>query len=160
MTSKRPVNLAIEYMERLNRRDSSWLAETMSPDHRLLPGGKDVLLDRAAACESLSGYVSSWPEFQIHISDVHLIGNTVALVARTTDSCVQLSREEEIRDRRLYAAKVVNGLVAEFRAYGEDTPPLREALGMTSATKITALTYEPPRELWSSRARGQHEGND
>ena len=87
MPLERPVNLAIEYVERLNRRDFTGLAEVMSPDHRLLPGGKDVVLGRAAACKSLSGYVSSWPEFQIHISDVYLIGNTVALVARTTGSC-------------------------------------------------------------------------
>jgi hypothetical protein len=138
MTSERPVSLAIEYVERLNRRDFTGLAEIMSPEHRLLPGGKDVLLGRAAACESLSGYVSSWHEFQIHISDVHLIGSTVALVARTTGSCVQLSREEEIRDRRLYVAKVVNGLVDEFRYYEKDTPQLREALGVTLASRITS----------------------
>jgi hypothetical protein len=160
MTSKRPVNLAIEYVEWLNRRNSSGLAEIKSPDHRLLPAGKDVLQGRAAASESLSGYVSSWPEFQIHISDVDLDGNTVALVARTTGSCVRLSRGEEVRDRRLYVAKDANGLVAEFRVYGEDTPPLREALGVTSVTKITALTNEPLRELWSRRTQGQHEGND
>ena len=138
MTSERPVSLAIEYVERLNRRDFAGLAGIMSPDHRLLPGGKDVLFGRAAACRSLSGYVSSWPEFHIHISDVHLIGNTVALVARTTGSCVQLSREDEIRDRRLYVARVVNGLVAEFRYYEEDTPQLREDLGATSASRITS----------------------
>ena len=137
MPLERPVNLAIEYVERLNRRDFTGLAEVMSPDHRLLPGGKDVVLGRAAACKSLSGYVSSWPEFQIHVSDVYLIGNTVALVARTTGSCAQLTREEEIRDRRLYGAKVVNGLVEEFRYYEEDTPQLREALGVTSASRIT-----------------------
>jgi hypothetical protein len=138
MTSKRPVCLAIEYVERLNRRDFAGLTEIMSPDHRLLPGGKDVLLGRAAACRSLSGYVSSWPEFQIHISEVHLIGNTAALVARTTGSCAQPTREEEIRDRRLYVAKVVTGLVDEFRYYEKDGPQLREALGVTSASRITS----------------------
>jgi hypothetical protein len=138
MALERPVNLAVEYVERLNRRDFSGPAEIMSPDHRLLPGGKDVVLGRAAACKSLSGYVSSWPEFQIQISDVYLIGNTVALVARTTGSCVELSREQEIRDRRLYAAKLVNGLVEESRYLEEDTPRQREALGVTSASRITS----------------------
>jgi hypothetical protein len=81
--------------------------------------------------------VSSWPEFQIRISDVHLVGSTVALVARTTGSCVQLTREDEIREQWLYVAKVVNGLVEESCHYVKDGPQLREALEVTSATKIT-----------------------
>ena len=137
MSSESPVNVAIKFVERFNRRDFDGLVELMSPDHRLLPGGKEVLIGPARARGALSGYVSSWPEFQIHISDVHLIGNTVILVARTTGSCVQLPRGDEIRKRRIYVASVADGLVDKFRYYEEDTSQLREALGMTSASRVT-----------------------
>jgi hypothetical protein len=83
-------------------------------------------------------YVSSWPDFQIHISDAYANGEVVILVARTTGSCDRLSRGEEIRGRRIYSAKVVNGRVDEFRYTEEDTPKQREALGVTSASRITS----------------------
>ena len=57
MSSESPVSAAIVFVERLNRRDFIGLAEIMARDHRLLPGGKKVLVGRAAACEALSGYV-------------------------------------------------------------------------------------------------------
>jgi hypothetical protein len=137
MGSDTAASVAIKFVERLNRRDVDGLVELMSPDHRLCPGGEEALTGPEEAREGLSAYVSSWPEFQIHIADVYVIDNTVVLVGRTTGSCAGLSREDEIRERRLYVAKIVNGLVAEFRHYAEDTAQVRSYLGATPATKIT-----------------------
>ena len=137
MSSASPVDASIEFVERLNRRDFDGLAGLMTPDFRLRPGGDEVIHGPQESREALAGYVSAWPDFQIHISDVHLIDNAAVIVGRTTGSCEQVLRGDEIRQRRLYVAKVVDGLVSEFRHIAEDTEEAREELGVTSHTRIT-----------------------
>ena len=137
MSSASPVDVAIEFVERLNRRDFDGLAGLMTPDFRLMPGGDEVIRGPQESREALAGYVSSWPDFQIHISDVHLVDNTAVIVGRTTGSCEQVSRGDEIRQRRLYVAKVVDALVSEFRHIAEDTEEARKELGVTAHTRIT-----------------------
>ena len=137
MSSVNTVDLGIEFVERLNRRDFEGLSRLMAPDFRLRPGGDEMIDGPEEAKEALVGYTEAWPEFQIHISDVHLVGNTVVMVGRTTGSCEELSRGEEIRDRRLYVAEVKNGLISMFRHIAEDTEEARRELGVSSDTRVT-----------------------
>ena len=137
MSSASPVDVAIEFVERLNRRDFDGLARIMTPDFRLRPGGEEIIDGPEESREALEGYVSSWPNFQIHVADVHLIGNAVVIVGRTTGSCEQTPRGVEIRQSRLYVAKVENGLVTEFRHIAGDTDAARRELGMSSHTRVT-----------------------
>lgn len=137
MSSDSAVDIAIEFVEQLNRRDFGGLVDLMASDFQLFPGGEEVISGREKARDALAGYVSSWPDFQIHVSDVHLIENVVVIVGRTTGSCEQVPKGDEIRQRRLYVAKVENGLVTEFRHLPEDTDAIRKELGMSSDTRIT-----------------------
>ncbi len=137
MSSVSRVDIAIEFVERRNRRDFDGLVGLMTPDFRLRPGGAEVISGQEKARDALVGYVSLWPEFQIHVSDVHQVNHTVIIVGRTTGSCEQTPRGVEIRQRRLYVAKVENGLVSEFRHLSEDTDAVRRDLGMSSQTRIT-----------------------
>ena len=68
----------------------------------------------------------------------HLVGDSVVIVGRTTGSCEQVPKGEEIRQRRLYVAKVVDGLMSEFRHIAVDTGAARQELGITEETRITA----------------------
>ncbi len=131
-----PVSVAIEFVERLNRRDFEALARLMSSDHHLFPGGDHVIAGRENARASLSEYAASWPDFQIHIAEIYLAGETVVMVGRTTGSCAGLSRESEICETRIYAARVADGRVTEFR-HLDDTPETRGVLGLAAARKIT-----------------------
>ena len=137
MSSDSPVDVAIEFVERLNRRDFDALVGLMTPNFRLRPGGEEVIDGPEESREALVGYVSAWPDFQIHVADVHLIDNAVVIVGRTTGSCEQTPRGVEIRQRRLYVAKVENGLVTEFRHIAEDTDAMRKELGISSRTRVT-----------------------
>jgi hypothetical protein len=136
MDSEDSVSIAIKFVELLNRRKLGELTKLMPPDHKLYPGGETVIAGREKARESLSSYVSEWPEFQIHISDIYSIENRVVFVARTTCSCEQTSRASEIRQRRIYIAKVEKGLVSEFR-HLDDTDQVRHEFGVAPEKKIT-----------------------
>ena len=136
MSSESAVGLAITYVERVNRRDYDGLVELMPEDHRL-DSGRTVYVGPRQAREAWSEYLLDWPDFQIHVSDVHVMGGTVFIVARTTGSCSRRPREIEIRERTIYEAKIEGGLVAGFRLCGRDTDDLRKSLGMTTETRYT-----------------------
>jgi len=137
MSSVDAVDVAIEFVERLNRRDFEGLVGVMTPDFRLRPGGEEIIDGPDESREALVGYVSAWPDFQIHIADIHDVGNAIVMVGRTTGSCEQVPKGEEIRERRLYVAKIDDGLVSEFRHIAEDTDAARKELGIGPQTRIT-----------------------
>ena len=137
MSSVSPVDLGIEFVERLNRRDFDGLVGIMAPDFRLRPGGDEIIDGPLEAKEALVDYTEAWPEFQIHISDVHLVDDAVVMIGRTTGSCEQMPKGDEIRERRLYVAKVEDGRVSEFRHIAQDTDAARKELGIGPQTRIT-----------------------
>jgi hypothetical protein len=130
------VSLAVTFVERLNRREFDGLLKLMPPDHRLFPGGGEIITGREKAREALSGYVSSWPDFQIHIADVYLVDDSVVMIGRTTGSCTDTPKGVEIRERRIYVAKIEDGRVAEFH-HLDDTDQIRKELGVSPERKIT-----------------------
>ncbi|MCD6328447.1 nuclear transport factor 2 family protein [bacterium] len=137
MNSIRPIDLAIEFVERLNRRDFDGLIRIMAPNFRLGPGVDEIIDGPDESREALVGYTSAWPDFQIHISDVHVTGDTVVMVGRSTGSCENVPRGDEIREKRLYVAKMEGALVSEFRHIAEDTEAAREELGVGPNTRVT-----------------------
>jgi hypothetical protein len=60
----------------------------------------------------------------------------VILVGRTTGSHLQQPRHIEIQDTIIWAARVENDQVAEWKLY-YDNQENREALGASTETKIT-----------------------
>lgn len=130
------VSVAVAFVERLNRRNFDSLHELMPSDHRLFPGGGEIITGREKAREALSEYVSSWPDFQIHIADIYLVDKSVIMIGRTTGSCADTPRGVEIRDRRIYVARVEDGRVAEFH-HLDDTDQIRKELGVSPDRRIT-----------------------
>ena len=137
MNSDRIVDIAIEYLEKINRRDFDGLLGLMSPHHRLVSEKGETIVGPEKAREALTDYTSKYPEFQIHISDIYLIENTVVAVGRTTGSCTGLTRGVEIRRRLIYVIRVEEGSVAEFKYAIDDTDQVRNDLVVCEATKIT-----------------------
>ncbi|KPL10655.1 hypothetical protein AMJ71_02440 [candidate division TA06 bacterium SM1_40] len=136
MSSDSPVDVGIRFVESINRRDLDGLVALMPPDHKLFPGGGDVITGREKARDALSDYVSSWPEFQIHISDIYLVDNAVVMIGRTTGSCADTPKGIEIQERRIYVAKVEDGFVKEFH-HLDDSDQVRKEFGVSAEKRIT-----------------------
>jgi len=121
MNSIRPIDLAIEFVERLNRRDFDGLTRIMAPNFRLGPGGDEIIDGPDESREALVGYTSAWPDFQIHISDVHVTGDTVVMVGRSTGSCENVPRGGFARDGSMWR----RWRVLSYRSSGTSLRTLR-----------------------------------
>ncbi|MBN2542549.1 nuclear transport factor 2 family protein [bacterium] len=130
------ISIAIKFVEMLNRRDFDRLKELMPDDHKLFPGGDEIINGKEAACRELMEYTRLWQDFQIHISDVYLNYNNVIFIGRSTNSCEQVPSGVEIKTTRIYYAKVEDGLVAEFH-HEDDNESNRRSLGVKPENKIT-----------------------
>jgi ketosteroid isomerase-like protein len=137
MDLRNPVDVAICFVEKINRRDFDGLAELMAPDHTALDAEGEANKGRDVARSMIADYTQKFPEFQIHINDIFQKEGTVIIVGRTTGSCAGTSRDVEIKDRLLYVIKVENGLAIEFQYAMEDTEEKRAELGLGDATRIT-----------------------
>ena len=137
MNPENPVDLAITYIERINRRDFPGLADMMSPDHRMVSATGEINAGRGESTEIIAEYTRKWPDFQIHISDIYLKGDSAVIIGRTTGSCADTPRGEEIRRRLIYLIRAEGGCVVEFRYAMDDTLERRSELGMDEMKKIT-----------------------
>jgi ketosteroid isomerase-like protein len=127
MTRSRNVDVAFRFVEAINRLDLDALTDLMTDDHVFvdLSGGRHV--GKVTMRDGWREYMTSFPEYMIHVSEVHEVGDTVFLVGRTTGSHLRLPREVEFRESIIWAAKIREGRVAEWRLY-DDTPEVRSDL--------------------------------
>ncbi len=137
MGNDNAADTAIEFIEKINRRDFKGLGALMTPDFLCITEGDGEARGRTPATVGIKQYTLDWPDFQIYISDVYVDGGTVSIVGRTTGSCDEDQRGTEIRRRRLYQVTVENGLATSFRFVLPDTETNRTELGMLGAKRIT-----------------------
>lgn len=137
MNQKNTVDVAIKFIEKINRRDFNGLLGIMSPDHIAFNEGGAVTAGSEKAIKMIADYITQWPDFQIHINDIYINNENIIIIGRTTGSCAETSCGIEIRKRLIYVLKVVNGLVVEFQYALNDDDKTRSDLCIDSAIKIT-----------------------
>jgi hypothetical protein len=136
MSTGGPVNVAIMYVERMNRRDFAGMLELAAADFRSVNERGEVSPGREENVVGFCKYVAQNPDFQIHIADIYVSGDTVTIAGRPSGSCAGPSKDVEIRRTHLYVCVVRDGLVAEFR-HRDDTDEERHALGVSAEARIT-----------------------
>jgi hypothetical protein len=137
MRPQDPVDVAVRFIESINRRDFDHLHELMDHDHQMIDHGGGVHEGRGVAIDMIREYTERWPGFQIHISDIYLTDHVVVIVGRTTGSCADKTPGEEIRERLIYVIRIEGGFAASFRYALPDTESMRKELGVHDANRIT-----------------------
>jgi len=108
----------------------------MADYHKFIDLAGDSLIGKEAVTAAWREYMSRFPGYMIHISEVFDIDNEVVLVGRTTSSHLQIPRSEEFAGRTLiWVAKIENDKVAEWRLY-YDTPANRVTMKMAEVNRI------------------------
>ena len=131
------ADIAIKFIEKLNRRDFDGLSAYMSVDHKAIDESGGVTDGKQSAVKVISGYIKDRPNFQIHVNDVYVKGDEVMVVGRTTGSCTETSYDVEIKEKLVYRFKVEDDLISEFQYALKFDDNARRDLGFDSATKIT-----------------------
>jgi ketosteroid isomerase-like protein len=136
MELKNTIDIALQFVEHINRQDLDGLVELMSEGHTFIDLAGDVHRGRETMQEGWAQYFSMCPQYMIHVSEVYLSDLDVILIGRTTGSHVQQPRHIEIQDTLIWVASIENDRVAEWKLY-YDNDQNRAALGANSGAKIT-----------------------
>jgi len=123
------ADVALRFVERINRQDLDGLLDLMTDDHVLLVFGEHDVTGKTAQREAWRGYFDLCPEYMIHVHHVHVQGDVAALVGSTTGSHLGQPRLVEIRDPLIFAAEVREGKVAVW-ALHHLTDENRERFGI------------------------------
>jgi ketosteroid isomerase-like protein len=121
MSRSSNTDVAFRFVEAINRLELDTLTDLMTEDHTFVDLSGDRHEGRETMRDGWREYMTSFPEYMIHVSEVYEVGDTVFLVGRTTGSHLKLPREVEFREPIIWAAQIRDGRVAEWRLY-DDTP--------------------------------------
>lgn len=104
-------SVALRFVEAINNGDSKALIKLQTEDFILVDAEGGVFRGRSG----WEDYFADYPEYKIHIKNLLIGGNGVAIIGKTTGS--QVSRQIEEKETVLWTAEIRDGLVAEWRLY-------------------------------------------
>jgi ketosteroid isomerase-like protein len=136
VTSQHPVDIALRFVEQINRQNLPGLVSLMTDDHTFIDSSGDVQCGREMMRQGWAGYFDLCPDYMIYVAEIYLAGDNVILVGRTTGSHLQQPRHEEIRETIIWIATVTAEQVAQWQIVA-DTPENRAAWGAVPANRMT-----------------------
>lgn len=136
MDNETQFDIAFRFVECINRLDIDGLAELMTKDHLFSDLAGDIELGKIKMLNAWRDYMSRFPEYMIHISEVFEVDDEIILVGRTTGSHLQIPRREEFTGGTIiWVAKIRGDKVTEWQLY-YDTPENKAELNMTEKSRI------------------------
>ena len=110
------AEIALNFVDCINRQDVQGLATLMTDDHTFVGYERgDRATGRETMAKGFAEYFAAFPEYRIHVSKVLRSGDDIAIIGSTTGSHV--APELEARETLIWLARIEQGLVAEWRIY-------------------------------------------
>jgi hypothetical protein len=134
--NQHPVDIALRFVEHINRQNLPGLASLMTDDHTFIDLSGDVHSGLETMRQGWAEYFDLCPEYMIHIAEIFLCGDDVILVGRTTGSHTRQPRHEEIRETIIWIATIMAEQVSRWQI-ADDTLENRAAWGAIPANQIT-----------------------
>ena len=121
----RAVDVALEFVNRINRHDVGGLAAIMSEDHHFIDGLGQAVDGRERMEKGWLGYFSWFPDYRIKVDDILSNGNVVALfgTAEGTFSVNgKLAAENHWKIPAAWKAVIRGEQVSEWSVYADNEP--------------------------------------
>ncbi len=109
------TSIVLEYINCVNAGDSERLAALQTEDFTFV----DMAGNRFVGRDGWESYFTEFPEYRIHVKQILLSGDGVAIIGKTTGS--HLDPKIEVLETVLWIAEVRNGLVSFWRIYSDLT---------------------------------------
>ncbi len=141
MTPADPRGVALAFVARINAGDVAGIAALLTEDHEFIDIPGHSFRGRETLREGWTGYFRLFPDYQVHVEDVRVAGDTVTLIGRSTGTLLAEGAEtlrrpdgtlpppDELQGPAIWTGRVRDGLIAQWRVYW-DTPAVRAALGL------------------------------
>lgn len=121
----RPTETVLQFLERINQRDVSKLAELMSEDHMFVDSLGQSVRGRDKMRAGWQGYYAFCPDYWVSHEEIFEDGNRVAVFGSAGGTIAvngTLLPENKWRATTAWLAVVENGLVKEWRVYADNKP--------------------------------------
>jgi ketosteroid isomerase-like protein len=135
VTFQHPVDIALRFVEQINRQNLPGLADLMTEDHTFIDLGGNVQRGREMMRQGWASYFDQCPDYMIHVAEIYRVGDTVILVGRTTGSHTRQPRHEEILTTLIWVTAVTPVQVARWQIVA-DTAENRATWGAVPANRI------------------------
>lgn len=122
---KSAVEIALAFVNRINRHDVAGLAALMTEDHRFVDALGQEVRGREPMEKGWLGYFAWFPDYSIKVDDALSDGNVVALfgTAQGTYSANKSAPGESHWEiPAAWKAVILDGRVAEWRVYADNGP--------------------------------------
>ena len=127
-SERTPLEVALEFVDRINRRSPDAIAELMTDDHLFIDSLGQARSGRERMRDSWARYLSMFPDYAVEVERTLTGGNVVALLGRAGGTYAPdgVLREEGRWDvPAAWRAVVRGGLIAEWHVYADNSPVLR-----------------------------------
>ncbi len=120
------ADIALEFVDRINRRDVDLLCELMTDDHRFIDSdGTLILSHRESMRGGWRGYYEMVPDYRIDIEETIDSGNVVVLLGIASGTFAvdgELVPENRWKTPAAWKAVVRDDRVAEWRIWADPEP--------------------------------------
>jgi len=129
---KSAVDVALSFVDRINRHDLAGLVALMTEDHRFVDGLGQEVLGREQMEKGWLGYFAWFPDYSIKVDNAMSNGNSVAMFGSaqgTYSGKGNLLAEAHWEIPAAWKAEVRNERVSEWRVYA-DSEAVWKAMGV------------------------------
>jgi ketosteroid isomerase-like protein len=119
------IEVVLHFMERINRRDASGLADLMTEDHVFIDSLGHSVQGREAMRIGWQGYFAFCPDYWVSHEQIFASGNSVAVYGAAGGTIAagdRLPVENQWRTPAAWRAVVDAGLVRQWRVYADNKP--------------------------------------
>jgi ketosteroid isomerase-like protein len=120
-----PRDVALAFVDRINRHDVAGLVALMSEDHRFVDGLGQEVKGREHMEKGWAGYFAWFPDYSINVDDVLSDGNVAAMFGTaegTYSANGKPAKDSHWKIPAAWKAVVRNGQIAEWRVYADNEP--------------------------------------
>jgi len=125
MVERAPVEVALEFVARINQHDVAGLVAMMSEDHCFVDGLGQVVRGRERMEKGWLGYFGLFPDYSIQVDEILNRGNLVALFG-TAEGTYSLNgkllAENHWKIPAAWKAVLREGRVSEWAVYADNEP--------------------------------------
>jgi ketosteroid isomerase-like protein len=114
-----PIEMVLEFMDRINQRDPDKLAELMTEDHVFIDSLGQTMRGRATMRKGWQGYYAFCPDYWVSHEDIFQSGSIVAVFGAAGGT---ISVKGKLLSENKWRTVVENSLVQEWRVYADNKP--------------------------------------
>jgi len=122
---KSAIDVALAFVDRINRHDVNGLVALMAEDHRFVDGLGQEVRGRKRMEQGWLGYLAWFPDYPIKVDDAFSDGNVVALFGTAQGTYARkgsLHAETHWEIPAAWKAVVRDERVSEWRVYADNEP--------------------------------------